>query len=303
MCILQEMRPYQWTKNILVYAALLFGGSLFVEGKLLLVTMAFCSFCLAGSGVYFFNDIVDAENDRYNPKKCNRPIASGKISIIQAYIWSILLWLVGGLLAYMVNVGCFCHILTYVIINICYTLRLKHVVIIDVMIIASGFVLRAVMGAIAIGMEMTMWFLLCVTFLSLFLALGKRRHELAALADNEITRGRKVLRFYSIDLIDQLMAIAATALILLLRNCRLCWQSTRHCCRKARMWLLSSVRVRCPMRRKWSIRTTIRCCVRKSSSISWLCPRKPQSSRQQAKPAANSLRREKQMGRVISMIS
>ena len=209
-----EMRPHQWTKNLLVYAALLFGGGLFAENNLLLVTMVFGAFCLVSSGVYFFNDISDVEKDRQNPKKCNRPIAAGKITMRQAYIWTVFLWLGGGVLAYMVNGNCFRLSAAYVVMNICYTLRLKHVVIIDVMIIAVGFLLRAVMGAVAIGMDMTVWFLLCVMFLSIFLALGKRRHELVAVEENSITKGRKVLQFYSIDLIDQLMTISATALLI-----------------------------------------------------------------------------------------
>jgi 4-hydroxybenzoate polyprenyltransferase len=208
------MRPHQWTKNLLVYAALLFGGSLFAEGKLLLVTMVFGAFCLASSGVYFFNDIADVDKDRQNPKKCNRPIAAGKISVGQAYMWAVLLWLGGIGLAYGVNGNCVCLLTAYVMMNICYTLRLKHVVIIDVMIIAAGFVIRAIIGAAAIGMSMTVWFLLCVMFLSLFLALGKRRYELAALEDIDINQRRKVLQFYSIDLIDQLMTIATTALLI-----------------------------------------------------------------------------------------
>ena len=95
--------------------------------------------------------------------------------------------------------------------NICYTSWLKHVVIVDVMIIAAGFVIRAVMGVVAVGTEMTMWFLLCVMFLSLFLALGKRRHELIAVEEKSIAEGRKVLQFYSIELIDQLMTIVTSA--------------------------------------------------------------------------------------------
>ncbi|SFW41673.1 decaprenyl-phosphate phosphoribosyltransferase [Selenomonas ruminantium] len=212
--IWQEMRPHQWTKNLLVFAALLFGGSLFAEEKLLMAVVAFCAFCLASSAVYFFNDIVDAENDRQNPKKCHRPIAAGDISITQAYLWSGLLCLSSLCLAYWVNVSCVFLLAVYIVMNICYTLRLKHMVIVDVMIIAAGFVLRAVLGAAAVGMMMTVWFLLCVMFLSLFLALGKRRHELAAVEENTIAEGRKVLQYYSIELIDQLMTIVTAALLI-----------------------------------------------------------------------------------------
>lgn len=214
MYILQEMRPKQWTKNLLVYAALLFGGSWFAEGKFLLATLAFGAFCLASSAVYFFNDIADVAKDRQNPKKCHRPIAAGKIGVRQAYLYALGLSLTALGIAWFVNSSCFSLLLAYVVMNICYTLRLKHVVIIDVMIIAAGFVLRAIMGAAAVGMGMTVWFLLCVMFLSLFLALGKRRHELAALEENSLVEGRKVLQFYSIELIDQLMTIVTAALLI-----------------------------------------------------------------------------------------
>ncbi len=193
---------------------MLFGGDFFAEGQLLLASEAFMAFCLVCSGVYFINDIADIEKDRQHPKKCKRPIASGQITLLVAYACVVLLFTGGGYLSYAVNESCFFLLAAYVVMNICYTFRLKHVVIIDVMIIAAGFVMRAVMGAVAIGAEMTMWFLLCVMFLSLFLALGKRRHELEALEDNTISEGRKVLQFYSVDLIDQLMTIVTAALLI-----------------------------------------------------------------------------------------
>ena len=212
--ILMEMRPHQWTKNLLVYAALLFGGGLFAEGKFSLATLAFGAFCLASSAVYFFNDIVDVEKDRLNPKKCHRPIAAGNISIMQAYLGAITLCLGGLVLAYFVNSNCFFLLVVYIVLNIVYTLRLKHVVIVDVMIVAAGFVLRAVMGVVAVDTGMTVWFLLCVMFLSLFLALGKRRHELVAVEENAIAEGRRVLQHYSLELIDQLMTIVTATLLI-----------------------------------------------------------------------------------------
>ena len=212
--IWQEMRPKQWTKNALVYAALLFGGGLFRDGAFLAASMAFFAFCLASSGVYFFNDIFDRDKDRQNPAKCHRPIASGRIGVVQAYICALTLFVVGSLLAYMVNVPCLCMICAYIVMNLWYTLKLKHIVIIDVMVIAAGFLLRAIMGAVAIEADMTVWFLLCVMFLSLFLALGKRRHELLELEEDALKEGRKVLQYYSIDLIDQLMTIVTASLLI-----------------------------------------------------------------------------------------
>ena len=212
--VVQEMRPWQWTKNMLVYAALLFSGTLFAEDKFILTTAAFMAFCLASSGVYFVNDIADVEKDRLNPKKCKRPIAAGKINIPVAYFLAVILFAGGCLISYALNENCFFLLAAYILINIGYTFRLKHVVIIDVMIIAAGFVLRAIMGAVVIGLNMTIWFLLCVMFLSLFLALGKRRHELAAVEDSSLVEGRKVLQFYSLELIDQLMTIVTAALLI-----------------------------------------------------------------------------------------
>ena len=212
--VVQEMRPWQWTKNMLVYAALLFSGTLFAEDKFILTTAAFMAFCLASSGVYFVNDIADVEKDRLNPKKCKRPIAAGKINIPVAYVLAVILFAGGCLISYALNENCFFLLAAYILINIGYTFRLKHVVIIDVMIIAAGFVLRAIMGAVVIGLNMTIWFLLCVMFLSLFLALGKRRHELAAVEDSSLVEGRKVLQFYSLELIDQLMTIVTAALLI-----------------------------------------------------------------------------------------
>lgn len=212
--VVQEMRPWQWTKNMLVYAALLFSGTLFAEDKFILTTAAFMAFCLASSGVYFVNDIADVEKDRLNPKKCKRPIAAGKINIPVAYFLAVILFAGGCLISYALNENCFFLLAAYILMNIGYTFRLKHVVIIDVMIIAAGFVLRAIMGAVVIGLNMTIWFLLCVMFLSLFLALGKRRHELAAVEDSSLVEGRKVLQFYSLELIDQLMTIVTAALLI-----------------------------------------------------------------------------------------
>ena len=212
--IFQEMRIHQWTKNLLVYAALLFGGELFHAEAAALATVAFFAFSLAASGVYFLNDIFDYEKDRANPKKRMRPIASGAISRPLGIACAIVLFAAGLSLSWCAAPACFAIVLSYVLVNIAYTVRLKHVVIIDVMIIAYGFVARAVAGAAAVGSGMTTWFLLCIMFLSLFLALGKRRHELLALEENRLAEGRKVLEFYSLDLIDQLMTIVTAAIFM-----------------------------------------------------------------------------------------
>lgn len=212
--IIQEMRIKQWTKNLLVYAAIIFAGELLNQANFFIVTNIFFSFCLVSSGVYFINDIIDIDIDRLNPKKQKRPIALGKISIKLGGCVSIALFLAGLCLAYHINIATFFILISYVFINLLYTLYLKNIVIIDVMIIAYGFVARAFVGAIAINKPMTMWFMLCVMFLSLFLALGKRRHELWSLQKNHLQVAREVLQYYSIELIDQLMTIVTSAIIL-----------------------------------------------------------------------------------------
>ena len=176
--ILLEMRLKQWTKNLFVYAAILFNGSIFHADKFFPATIIFVAFCLLSSSVYFFNDIFDYESDRLNPEKSNRPIASGALSIRTGYFCAAILFLMSLIFAYQTNLECLLLLFSYAAINFLYTVKLKQVVIVDVMIIAYGFVARALAGAWAAEIFLTEWFILCVMFLSLFLALGKRRYEL-----------------------------------------------------------------------------------------------------------------------------
>ena len=212
--ILIEMRPKQWTKNLLVYAALIFDGRLFDGASFIVTTTMFIAFCLTSSAVYFFNDIFDADIDRLNPKKKCRPIASGAISRKLGYTCAFILSSTGLVIAASINVNCLVALIIYVALNVLYTVRLKHVVVLDLMIIAACFVLRAVSGALAATISMTVWFMLCVIFLSLFLIIGKRRDELYRLTANKLEGGRAVLKFYSLELLDQMMTITASALVM-----------------------------------------------------------------------------------------
>ncbi len=205
-----EMRPKQWTKNFFVYAAVLFNGSLFHAEKFLAASTIFVAFCFLSSAVYFVNDIFDREKDRLNPDKKNRPIASGAISVRQGYFCAAILFSAAMILSHRLSFECFALLLSYAAINLLYTAQLKNVVIVDVLIIAYGFVARALAGAWAAEIFLTEWFLLCVMFLSIFLALGKRRHELISTK----TGARKVLQNYSVELIDQMTTIIAAALII-----------------------------------------------------------------------------------------
>ena len=209
-----EMRPKQWIKNLLVYAALIFDGRLFQAESLLPTTLMFIAFCLMSSAVYFVNDIFDIEIDRLNPKKKLRPIASGAISRRDGYIFALILFAIGIGISARINLECLTVAVVYVAMNLLYTVRLKHVVVLDVMIVAACFGLRAISGALAATIPMTVWFVLCVIFLSLFLIIGKRRDELYRLTENELERGRAVLKFYTLELLDQMMTITATALLM-----------------------------------------------------------------------------------------
>lgn len=203
---LSEMRIKQWTKNLFVYAAILFHGEFFNVEALSITTLAFLSFSFTASGIYFFNDIIDIERDKLNPKKCTRPIAAGKISKSSGYFCAALLMIVGLTIAYGINFSCFMILLSYVILNLLYSIRLKHVIIIDVLIISYGFVSRTVIGALVTQIHMTIWFILCVMFLSLLLALGKRRY------DNSIsTNPQKVLH---VEFFDQLITIVAAGVVM-----------------------------------------------------------------------------------------
>ncbi len=212
--ILLEMRPKQWIKNFFVFAALIFDGNLFRAEFFIPTAEMFIAFCLVSSAVYFFNDLFDVEIDRLHQTKKLRPIASGAISRRLACLCSIILAALGLILSAAVNLQCLALTSGYVILNVLYTVRLKHVVILDIMSVAACFGLRAVGGAFASSIQMTEWFMLCVMFLSLLMIIGKRRDELFQLSSNRIERGRKVLKFYSLELLDQLMSITASALVM-----------------------------------------------------------------------------------------
>lgn len=207
------MRPKQWTKNLLVFAAPVFAEKFLDPGAILATVVAFFCFSFAASSVYILNDIMDVEKDRLHPEKCKRPIASGALSIPAAIMIGILLFILSLGTAYWLEPWFFGILVTYLIVNGFYSVSLKHVVIIDVMIIALGFVLRGASGAVVVDVKMTSWFILCTMLLALFLALSKRRHELELFAGDQ-TRQRKVLEHYSKELLDQMISIVTSATIM-----------------------------------------------------------------------------------------
>lgn len=206
------IRPKQWMKNGLVFAALLFSGRLLHAESAWLALLAFAAFSLASSSVYCLNDALDSTEDRMHPRKRLRPVASGLVSPRQAVAVAVLLAGAAVAVASAVSLSFVLVVLAYLGINLLYSAALKRAVLLDVMAIASGFVLRAIGGGIAIDVQLSLWFLVCVPLLSLFLAVAKRRHELVTV--NGAENHRAVLTEYSTQLLDQMLAVLSAALIM-----------------------------------------------------------------------------------------
>ncbi|WP_245917880.1 decaprenyl-phosphate phosphoribosyltransferase [Alteribacillus bidgolensis] len=211
--MIAQLRPKQWTKCLLIFAAPVFSEKFLETEAMVTTVMAFFCFAFTASTVYIINDIIDVEKDRLHPEKSKRPIASGALSIRTAISFGILLLILSIITAYWITPLFAGILLFYLAKNILYCIWLKHVVIIDVMIIAIGFVLRGFTGAVVVDVGLTSWFILCTMLLALFLALGKRRHELKLL-NGDKARQRKVLDHYSLQFLDQLISIVTAATII-----------------------------------------------------------------------------------------
>lgn len=213
IALLKTMRPRQWTKNGFVFFALIFDKQLFRLEAFLNTLGGFVLFCLVSSVVYIINDIADIEADRQHPKKKLRPLPSGKLSVKAAWIGAALIVLVCLPLAYLLSPGFAVVLVAYLLINLAYSRWLKHIPILDVFIIAAGFVLRVEAGVTLIVVErFSPWLYVVTTLGSLYLGFGKRRAELTLLAKGAGSH-RKVLDGYSLPLLDQYVTIVATATI------------------------------------------------------------------------------------------
>lgn len=211
--LLLSVRPGQWTKNLLVFAGLLFGLKLFNLPAVLAASGAFVIFCALSGAIYLINDVSDRESDRQHPLKARRPIASGAVSTSTAIATAILL-VVGGLTAaFGINLGFGVVAASYVTLQALYSGPLKHIVIIDVLTIAAGFVLRAVAGAEAVNVDISHWLLVCTILLALFIALAKRRHELTLLAEGASSH-RPILGEYSPYLLDQMISVVTASTLI-----------------------------------------------------------------------------------------
>lgn len=205
------MRPKQWTKNLFLFAALFFVKAFTDLDKIILVIGAFALFCMASSAVYLLNDIVDLPKDREHPFKKNRPLAAGKISLLMTKIMAVLFGLVSIAGGFYLNWNFGIMVVSYILLNIAYSLVLKNLIILDVFSIAVGFVIRVVAGAIAISVPFSSWLILCTFFLTLFLAINKRKGELLF---NSQSGARTVLQKYSSAFLDQMSMVALSATII-----------------------------------------------------------------------------------------
>ncbi|HAX79983.1 MAG TPA: decaprenyl-phosphate phosphoribosyltransferase [Cyanobacteria bacterium UBA11372] len=209
---LEALRPRQWTKNLVVFAAPLFAYSININ-SLLGSLLAFALFCAASSGFYLINDIADVEADRRHPVKCNRPIAAGKVSIPAAIAMAAIL-LTGSIgIGLLRSPWLGITILGYALLQVAYNLRLKRTAILDVIAIASGFVLRAAAGAAATSIYLSPWFLLCTAMLALFLGVEKRKAELRLIAVKG-GKTRAVLKRYSLPLLSRMESVITTGTIM-----------------------------------------------------------------------------------------
>ena len=205
-----SVRPGQWTKNLLIFAGLLFGRQLLNPTALVLSVAAFVIFCALSGVVYLINDVVDRNSDRQHPLKALRPIASGAVSPATATGTAFVLGAIGLVAAFELNARFGTVATAYLALLVLYSGWLKQIVIIDVLTIAIGFVIRAVAGAVAIDVEISHWLLVCTILGALFVSLAKRRHELVLLANDAMSH-RRILGEYSPHLLDQMIAVVTAS--------------------------------------------------------------------------------------------
>ena len=208
--LLLSLRPAQWSKNLLVFAGLLFGRRLFDGAAVVDAVSAFAVFCVLSGIVYLINDVVDRDSDRRHPLKAQRSIASGALPVPIALAIAVVLGAGGLAAAYVIGPAFGMAAAAYLALQIMYSLALKHIVIIDVLTIAIGFVLRAVGGALAVHVEIGHWLLVCTILLALFIALAKRRHEIVLLAGGAVSH-RPILGEYTPYLLDQMIGVVSAS--------------------------------------------------------------------------------------------
>ncbi|MFW6140115.1 MAG: decaprenyl-phosphate phosphoribosyltransferase [Acidobacteriota bacterium] len=212
--MIKSARPKQWIKNFFIFAPLIFSQNLFEIPLLIKSVIAFAAFCLLSGSLYILNDIRDLDEDRHHPIKSKRPLASGKISQIQAWTaFGVLLVSSVAVSILFLNQQFLVAALIYVILQFSYSFGLKHVIIMDVFIIAAGFIIRVIAGGFAINVQISHWLLICTLLLALFLALSKRRHEMVLLGEDAVNH-RPILKEYSPYLLDQMIAVVTASTVI-----------------------------------------------------------------------------------------
>jgi len=211
--LLISLRPAQWAKNLLVFAGILFGKRLLEPIAIAQALAAFAIFCALSGAVYLVNDIADRERDRLHPLKALRPIASGALNVSTAAVAAAAIAAVAMIASAALGWPFTIVAVSYFALQMLYSGPLKHIVIVDVLTIAAGFVLRAAAGAAAVRVEFSNWLLVCTLLLALFIALAKRRHEIVLLAD-DATGHRRILGEYSAYLLDQMIGVVTASTLI-----------------------------------------------------------------------------------------
>lgn len=210
--IIKLLRPEQWVKNMFMFIPAFFAGTLLNFEVFIQVSLGFFAFCFAASGVYIINDYRDIEADRNHPEKCHRPLASGDVLPIQGLTAMIILFFVGLSAALWINVWFFCIVLVYIALNLGYSFGLKHISILDILIVASGFLLRTVAGGIVANVPLSQWLVIMIFLLALFLALAKRRDDLIiGLQSGKLMR--KSVQHYNLDFTNACLTMISGIII------------------------------------------------------------------------------------------
>jgi len=210
--LLMTLRPKQQYKNLLIFVGIVFSLNILNFSMWLNVISAFIIFCMLSGSGYIINDILDVEKDRQHPVKRRRPIASGELKISHALVFSFVLIFVALSGAYLINLKFFSISVLFILITLIYSFLLKHIILVDALTISINFVIRAVAGCLAIGVYISPWLIVCAFLLALFLVFGKRRHELMLLGESA-ERHRKILKEYSVEMLEQMISVITGALI------------------------------------------------------------------------------------------
>jgi len=210
--LLISMRPKQWLKNLFIFAGIIFSQNFFNVYFLIKVTWAFFIFCLLSGSIYLLNDIIDIKEDRCHTLKCKRPLAAGRLKASRVLFYFVLFSLLSLVLALRLDFTFFLFVCGYFLLQLAYSLFLKQVIILDIFVVSAGFLLRVMAGAAVIDVVVSPWLIICTIFLSLFLVLGKRKHDI--LMDEKHKHNIRILREYSPHFLDQMISVVTSSTLI-----------------------------------------------------------------------------------------